>query len=230
MHSLIVRKDGLYYDKKKVDTFIPFLSRPIEVAIGVTFEDFFSYVMKDAEAFTAIFASDLGWFDLTAWQKEWDKEAEEMDKQEGNDYMSYLEVRIDGEIHEDEFYLVKTFHGIGMIEGQKGGYSVSFSGLNKLKKYPFTVNNEFKAYVWETNKELFKKEYPVTVYEVIGAILDDISFYGEPEERDEAITELNRRVDEVKEKLDRGEEVGIPAEEVFERLKEKMKDNGKDEE
>ena len=46
------------------------------------------------------------------------------------------------------------------------------------------------------------KHKKMTIYDVIGAILDDISFYGEPEHREEAQEELKRRAKEVEDVIE----------------------------
>jgi len=79
LEGIIFKKDGTYIQptrtdekEEKVDSLIPYLNKIITIEQGVTFGDFFDYVMQESEQYSIIFHSQLGGFDLTKWTDEWD--------------------------------------------------------------------------------------------------------------------------------------------------------------
>jgi hypothetical protein len=222
--GILVKKDGWYYRdwedgeqlERKIDSFIPFLNEQIEVEDDITFEDFFSQIMNESDLVSVIFASQLGHYDLGNWRKEWAKPF--VNEPDGHTRTKYLEVAwaaewwdhdLDREIEE-----WVAFGGKGEIlmdDTDKWeddmGISFSFTPINELKGYPFKINTEYKLFDWAAyrkNKNARKRDKwfavdgvkRMRVYEVIGGILDDISFYGDPDNRDEKGEELKERCDE----------------------------------
>ena len=211
--------------EKKVDSFIPYLNEEIRVEDDVTFEDFFNHIMDEYKLVTIIFASQLGHFDLGKWRKEWAKPF--VDKPDGHTRTKHLEVAWctelwDESISDDKVREVEEWIGFGgrgeTLDEVTGEWfddmniSFSFSPINEMKNYPFKINTEYKMLDWERykkNKNSDDSDYycvigikKMSVYDVIGGILDDISFYGEPDHRDQKGEELQEKCDELDEILD----------------------------
>jgi len=228
--GILVKIDGWYYRdwedgeqlEKKIDSFIPYLNEHIEVEDDITFEDFFNQVMDEYELVSVVFASQLGHFNLGNWREEWAKPFES--KPDGHTITKHLEVNwatewwdkgMDREVEE-----WIGFGGWGKtLNEQTGewiddmGISFSFCPINEMKNYPFKINIEYKMFDWErykNNRNVRKRDKwfavdgvkRMRVYEVIGGILDDISFYGDPGCRDEKSEELKERCDEMDEILE----------------------------
>lgn len=217
--GILVKKDGIYrrhwyggQHEQKVDSFVPYLDKILQLDEDVTFGDFFDHVMGEAYQHSTIFYSQLGGFALEDWIGEWSR-PDEYDK-DLND-LHYLSVYWIAEIwsHTDKLEDYVDFHAVGAGEYPDTGekvedmnYSVSFTPLNNLKHLPFKIFNEYKIiqHTSGTTKEeyILETKKPMTVYDVIGGILNDVSFYGNPEARQEAGDELNRRAKELDDILD----------------------------
>lgn len=219
MEGIIFKKDGPYLqpittDKKeeKVNSLAPYLSKLILIEPGVTFGEFFDYVMKDAKIYSLIFMSQLGGFDLAKWTDEWNNPDVEDNDLEKLDYIfvSWIaETWFDRNVLED--YV--DFHGQGPGEYPEGekvedmSYSLSFTPINKLKDLEFKIKTDYEVVHHEKGvlpeKILLDMHKKMTIYDVIGGILDDISFYGEPELREEAQKELERRAKDIEDVIDK---------------------------
>jgi hypothetical protein len=218
--GILVKKDGLYYRdwedgeqlERKVDSFIPYLKEAIEAEDDVTFEDFFNHVMDEYKMISIVFASQLGHYDLGKWREEW--ACPFVDKPDGHTKTKHLEVGwatewwdkgMDREVEE-----WVGFGGRGeTLDESTGewiddmGISFSFTPINELKNYPFKINIEYKIFDWEkykADKDVKNRENwfavdgvkRMSVYDVIGGILDDISFYGAPDGRDKESEKLEK--------------------------------------
>jgi len=208
--------------ENKVESFIPYLNEEIRVEDDITFEDFFNHVMDNHEIISVIFASQLGHFDLGKWVDEWKKPF--VDKPDGHTRTKYLQVAwstewwdksINGEYREVEEWV--GFGGRGeTLDEETGdwmddmGISFSFTPINEMKGYPFKIDTEYRMLDWEryqTNKTPDDPDYwycvighkKMTVFDVVGGILDDISFYGDPDRRDETGEEIRKTGDELDE-------------------------------
>ena len=219
MEGIIFKKDGPYIQptrtdekEEKVDSLIPYLNKIITIEQGVTFGDFFDYAMQESEQYSIIFYSQLGGFDLTKWTDEWDNPDTTDNELEE---LTFLEVYWIAEtwFDRDELDDYVGFHGQGPGEypdGQKVDdmlYSVSFTPINKFKDLEFRINNEYKIIHHEKGvlpeKVLLDTHKKMTIYDVIGGILDDISFYGDPENRKEAQNEIEERAKEIEDVIDK---------------------------
>lgn len=239
MDRIIVKKDGLYgkthigydqYEEIKVHSFLPYLNSGIEIEDDVTFEDFFNHIMRQHGKYSQVFASHLGHFKLIEWQDEWNRIAV-MDDHGTSYTMTHLHVQWDANsfLHEGEtkpnIDIHCDFSGVGIDNGKEIGIAVEFTPLNELKPYPLKLNKDFNLYDRFGPKLHVAGICEFTVYDVISCILYEISFAGPPESRDTRIAEINRRAEEV----EKGIAKLIPAEEVFENLRNRI-EGKKDEE
>lgn len=212
--------------EEKIESFIPYLNEEIRVKNDITFEDFFNHVMKEYEIMSVIFASHLGNFNLGKWKNEWEKPF--VNEFDGHTKPKYLEVSWVAELWDEDIYgnhkQVEewiSFGGRGeSLNEETGdwendvGISFSFSPINELKDFPFYINTEYKMFDWKKdkiNRKNNKKSEncycvvgvkPMKLFDVIGGILGDISFYGEPENRNETGEELRQQSDDLEKLLD----------------------------
>ena len=204
--SILLKKSGKIFKennagkKVEVKSFIPYLSEPFYIENGTTFEKFFNIVMNEADAYSTIFASQLGHYPLRSFSKEWKKEY----VKEKNDKMKYLEVRR----ATVELWDIEKIHSFYCQFGGVGGktkYGLDFLQLYKLKKYPLKLSTKLDFIKIITKKKakyddkiIFSTDVYITLYDVIGAILDEITFYGEPATRDVYAKDLISSIDEYK--------------------------------
>jgi len=216
-----LKKDGkIIYSQEfginpmEVSSFLPFIGELMEIEEGTTFETFFNHIMKDKEKYSEFFASQLGHHPLSAFGEEWQRPFE----REDSDEMQYLEIywQVDYDSHDDQSLQEQpALHGIGTSE--KDGplsYSIELTPLNELKAYPLKLNTAYKiedrSLDYKRPKKIFEGNKSFKVYDVIAAVLYEITFYGTPEQRNQQLAELKKRSEEI----DRGEVELIPMEDV----------------
>lgn len=243
--GIVVKKDGLYHYRwfggqniEKVDSLLDHLNKDLYFEDDITFEDFFKYVMNEYERASDIFHSHLGGYPLSLWLDEWKKE-DPIEEENKDQQINYLEVEwvadymeknpefgIDEWICFDGKGLTRDKDAYGDDEWHETGYSFSFTELNKHKHYPFKINTEWKLYNVDSDPKdedswyVFKGKKNMTVYDVVGAILFEISFYGSPEERDKQGVKLKEEIDKIEKDIEDGNVDFIEGEDIDNFLKE----------
>jgi hypothetical protein len=208
--------------KKKVKSLIPYLNKVIQLEEDFTLIDFFNILENDKELINIIFSSQLGHYPLQLYINDIKKEIVK-----GEEQLDFLKVHWScgfeqGECSEfepeNEISIFASFGGWGVWEDNpwtnyevdedgkiRGGFAIEFTPLSELKDLPLKLelDMEFKdenQFIKEENnyKTILKGKRPFTVYEVIGAILYEISFVGDPEKRDDAWKEQLETVEDIK--------------------------------
>lgn len=199
MKKKIIRTNGFEpneekYEEEEVDSLQPFLNEAVELSDDFTLNDLFYFIEKEAGFFNLVFASQLGHFPLNLFIEEYRKPILE---RKDDDEIDYLEVSSCAELWEwGDIDVYLDFHGIG--EKDDIGYAIEFTPLNELKQYLLRINEIFKVYGDNVEQILEGKKY-FTVYEVIGCILNEISFCGVPEQRDEHFKQILNETEEMRE-------------------------------
>ena len=188
----------------KEESLIPYLSDILKIDEGTTFEEFFDPIIQNWAEYEIVFESHLKGFSLEKFYKEWNKPTT---KSTSNDPIKYLEifwhpVEINEEEPNDDAYWCAGFHGWGKWidntgkELCDGGHSIEQTPINLLRKYPFKLNESIDILKVNYTKRIYdnvvlKFNTSLTVYDVIGAILFEISYHGEPSDRDYITSEMN---------------------------------------
>jgi hypothetical protein len=191
-------EDNFNGSKEKVDTIKYYMDCPLNIEDGATFEHLFNQIIVESDLIDIIFKETMGGVSITNFVDEWNKpfitsntlaiehlrlrktlEYLEMDKNKG-----FVDIRID-------------FEGVGKNNGME--YSLEFMSLPEMKKYPIKLDN--KLYVKESlNRKDGEESYiggdcTMTLFEVIGTLLYEITFYGIPKDRDETKQKLIDTID-----------------------------------
>lgn len=191
------------------DTLIKYLSEEIEIEHGVTFEHFFNIIMENYEEYSKVFNCHLGGVSLSEFLQEWQKDP---DKERNNDdgmekiVISWDDITLlkDEQLIEDglDVEWLPSFSGMGKQDGVDVSFGLEFTPINNLKKYPLTLSNDCKVINAVTQKELFKINRVLNVYDVLSAIFYEITYCGTPEMRDASLAELKERVKDIDEQFD----------------------------
>ena len=209
------------YIKKEVGSLWPYLNDRVVLSEDFTLEDLFNHIEKNKEAFDIIFHSVLGHYPLQLWIDEIKKPGSKKD-----DEIEYLEIHRWGEYWDwGNIDLSIGVSGIGKKEDGPS-YGIGFTPLNELKHLPLRLNENFEigeviipsrivlffarllkkisipVGKWDNsfNRTYVKGKAEIMVHELISAILNEISFYGNPEERDGKMVELEKDVEETMKK------------------------------
>jgi hypothetical protein len=100
-----------------------------------------------------------------------------------------------------------------------GGISVSLVPVNRLSRIPLRYDPAL-VFSDEDGAETYRTEIEITLIEFLKAIFFDLTFHGNPEERDETREELDRRFAEIRS----GEVEAIPADVLLEELPKRAED------
>lgn len=188
----------------------------VELGEFVTFSRVFDLIVENSDLFNTIFAKDLGHYAIEQFLEEYNQPVSHIDT--GFD----LEVHIVCQAHnyseyrDLEYYV--AFHGLGILEGDQEAeepypISLSFIALNALKPKYIRINNQVQVYTYSEEGSIDQSpvyESEIRLFDFFAAILDEISFFGDPDSRDKVSDEVLRNADAV----DSGEEGSIPMEEV----------------
>jgi len=204
------------YVKKEVEKLSPYLNEVVKLSDDFTLADLFGYIERELDIFDVIFSSQLGHYPLQLYIDEIKKPGPKED-----DEIDYLEIQRYGERWEwGEIDLFIDFRGVN--EKTDMGYALDFTPVNELKHLPLRLNESFEiieakvppkivrfairmmkkigiplkkwdnpfSYVYVRGKTEF------AVYELIAAVLHEISFAGGPEERDAKFSEIVEDVED----------------------------------
>lgn len=210
------------YVRREVEHLYLYLNERVVLSNDFTFGDLFNYLEKDGETFDLIFSSCLGHHSLQLWFDEINRPGPKKD-----DEIDYLEIRRWGEYWDwGDIDLSIGISGVGKEHDFGINYGIGFTPLNKLKHLSLRLNENFEiggsivplkivlffarllkkigVPVGKWNNPFYrtyvKGKAEFTVYELITAVLYEISFYGSPEKRDGRFDEVEKNVEEAMEK------------------------------
>ena len=178
------------------ESLIPHLVDEIVLEEGVTFGQFFNILLKHHEEYSEFFSSYMGGIPLSDYIKEFNLVDK---KSKGDPDINYVCSRwgttyVFSEDVNRPIYVKKIPEFIGFRNNQtpfgEGGYSLEFTPLNKLKKYPFKlIKNEIIADS-NSGKIIFTLEKDFTVLDVLISIFNEITLMGTPNEKEETYNKL----------------------------------------
>lgn len=237
---------------KELDSLLTVLNTHVILEEGTLFKHLWNYIEKDYETFNVLFTDTLGGYDLQKWidcaKVPYEKSTYDLEKEKTGIGMHKLQCYWNTSVEQDSHSIFDgEFGGHGTHKreiwenGEKTGevvedcdYGVSFSPINALLDYPLELLEEFKIdhlNIYKKRKFSYPKIKPAIntkrdwkVYDVIQAILWEISFMGSPEEQDKKSDEIKEQI----EGIDNGtiettswEELRKDLDEMFEEEKEK---------
>lgn len=246
MHSekLILTKDSklveVFWDKENVEyvkreiTHIPSAyhlhERPCEIEEGTTLKDIFIYMKKNIHFWDVILGN---W--CSDFIEEGLKPFEEEDKNQDTT-TDYLELYWHGEhsTYKDQEELsgmtTMCFHGMGRYnEDCEYGYykkddevalGISFTPVNKIASVEIKINTMMKIYEFCKTDPLLKGTVEPTLFQILYAIIWELSFHGPPAKRDEKAQELA----EISQEITDNPDSAIPFEDFKKGLEEKFED------
>jgi len=183
------------------ESLISYLADDIQFENGVTFGQFFNIILKHHEEYSEFFKSYMGGVPLSDFIGEFNS----LPKKSKEDYaMEYICIRWGTTyVFPDEvnkaIYIRKIaeFNGFEYKQNQfsDGGYALEFTPLNELKRYPLKLIPNHLIADMNSTKTLFTLDREFTVFDVLVAVFNEISFMGNPAERNEAIKKLEERLD-----------------------------------
>lgn len=204
----------------------------VELGELVTFARVFDLIVDNKELFNTIFATELGNYKIEQYLEEYNQAAAFT-----HDHYD-LEVHPVCQVHDDpdypafEYYL--SFHGVGILEGDTKAeepypIGLSFTSLHELKHKYIRINTAVQIYTYSEESSIGQSavyEGEIKLFDFFGAILNEISFFGDPDDRDEISDEITESAGA----MDRGEEEFFSLEEVREHSEKVIKEAEEEEE
>ena len=211
--------------KKKIiePTQLPFyLTEEVEFADDLTFGNFYELIIKNEAIFDIIFHRSIGNAPLKVFIDDFNNTKAEVPED------MFLEVHHVAELFKwkkepVDFYLYTGFHGYGRLKPDPNapkamnagryGIGLGLESIGKYKNYQLKLNKELII----SGKKIIKKgklqgletlvkadKYEFVLFNVIAAVLKELSYYGGPKHREEFVKMLNSKCSEVRESIKDG--------------------------
>ena len=170
----------------------------VEIADGVTFGSFFNLLIKEKKLIDLVFGASLCSVPFVSLIQDFKKKHDLLD-----DGIQYLEIFWYAENNEDELSAYPCIHLIEINkENEKTSFGLDFLPLSELKEYPLKLNKDFEIFAYDkplvSNSIILKTTKKYTFYEIVHAILYELTFYGTPEMRDNTGKSLSEQTNNIK--------------------------------
>jgi len=205
---IIITKDLIYLeyfeDKKKmsleidheVNRITTYMDHIVHIEDGVTVKDIFAHLGKDVEAIDLVFDASLGGYNFDEFLKE------AMLKPVKDDLLAYAVFEHKCNVDTDELEHEIRFAVMGKHPENDVmvPYSVELSAINSYADLKVKIDTKFSITKIEViNDEsielnLFESIKSMTLYEVISALLFEVSYYGTPTMRKKVFDEMKAQV------------------------------------
>ena len=189
-------KTVIKYNDGAFKSLIPYLSYDIELAPDFTLLDMFKLFEQDMTMYDYVFSSHMGGHSLVNFCKSIKRKA----KQDDDIIALVVEWISDISDFDDvkETTIYSSFSGLGTYDDNETeivSYSLGLRKLSTLSNKTITINKTTKFIEYNSEiglKELLVTEIPMTVYDFLNGILQEITFYGDIEDRKKVIKKINR--------------------------------------
>jgi hypothetical protein len=215
------------YEITEIHSLAGHLQSILKIEDNFFFRDFWNLILLDADFYEKVFAGSLGHFPLMHWIEDAQRKVENPDNS-----LIRVEVYHDIDIHDYKHFKGRKngkskntlpdrvmnatvgFHGIGPHTCEQTGFftpeqnwAIEFTPICQYMDIPLRLDEKVKidfAGFFGKNrpKPIDAGTKDFTVYDVLEAILNEITFCGPPDDRDEKLADLNGRVEDLKEELD----------------------------
>jgi len=163
-------------NKKTDQTLSGILQFPLTIE-QTTFGQFFALVAKEKDLYNQIFKSAMYGFTMDSFIKECELPAKKVED------LDFVEVYWSSDYEDGELSTEPCFHGYGswhLSDGpEKGGIAIEFTPLNEYKDAELRLDVNDKVLSMKSLEPLLKGTRKFTVYDVIYAILYEITWAGD---------------------------------------------------
>lgn len=170
------KTEGYVEEKKTEQVFSNILQFQITIE-ETSFGQFFEILAKEKDLYNKIFESAMYGFTMDSFVKECEQPAKECKD------LDYVEVCWRSEYDDGELTTKPCFHGYGdwHLNGdpEKGGIAIEFTPLNEYKNCELRLDTNDKVLSMKSAEPLLKGTRSFMVYDVIWAILFEITWAGD---------------------------------------------------
>lgn len=155
---------------------------------NITFERFFKLILKNSNIFDIVFYRSLGGLSVNAFEKDLNS------NQSLNDInIHHLVVSWAADLYDQDFAFYTDFSG-APDNPMEISYSLEFTSLSAYKHLQLIISTDFVLYGKNPSVEILKGKKNMTLYDAISAILYEISFFGDPNDRDDSANNLHEQI------------------------------------
>lgn len=221
MNSILLTDHAAFVEHnkkiKEISSLLPYLNSPIKIGPNVIFNDVWQLIENDIDIYNTIFREALGHFSLKMYSEQFKKPSDayaNRDVDNGPDRLeAYFDIDLETWKGENTLSFIPSFHGMGpqkISDGDTvefGGWSLTFTPINDYKGYPISLKETVNLYHRDMDNTSKSKEIlsnvniAWTVYDLLHAILDEVSWCGTPEEQMRKLAELEQTAQKVKDSL-----------------------------
>ena len=191
----------------KID-FSLYLFEDIEIEEDVILEDIFKFIKCDKDNLEKIFSKSLGHYSLSSFINEIDKKYTPFIDCGKEVKFDCIEIRFYCDYDDyDKKIMLSRFSDVSCIkEEDKEPFGMDWTPLYKIKYLPVRLNKKFIIEKLSPKKdEIFVDAYhEIQLHEFFDALFNEISFYGEPEDRNRFKEKIVGEVEEIRSKIDKG--------------------------
>lgn len=197
------------------ESLIRYLSDDIQFENGVTFGQFFNIILKHHEEYSEFFSSYLNDVALSDFIGEFNSPSTRTKEEQVMDYVcihwgtTYV---FPDEVNK-AIYIKKIaeFNGFEYKQNtfSDGGYALEYTPINELKKYPFKLIPNHIIADMNSTKTLFTLDRDFTVFEVLVSVFNEITFMGNPTEREDALQKLKTQLDKSVKNIKEGKSISL---------------------
>ena len=191
-------EDNFSGSVEKIDTLKYYLDYQLKIDDGATFGQLFDYIMNDSDTLDVIFGETMGGNSLEIFREEWSNEKINIKKED----LGIEHIRIRKTIEYFEVDSTKGFSDIridfdGVNKETGVVYSLEFMSIPEMRNIPVIVDNNLHV---ENNTNGTDIDYPnsecvITLFDILGSILHEITFYGGPIQRDQTKQKIIDNID-----------------------------------
>lgn len=239
---ILLEKDKIkyyeFYEQDCLNNFIDvtsdsglvnWLTEEVEFVADFTFHDFFKHLLREKDVLNKVFFSSLKGYKIEDYKDDIEKP-----KVYDKDFvLSGVQVGWRVEIRKDECDIACGFHGVGSGEyadrenAIETAYGMSMTPLSEYADKPFKLNRNFiiEDYQNKVVDKILKSKRTFTLFDVIHAVLYEITWDGNPQERDIRSKELDERIKKSEKDIAEGNCYSM--EEVMERIESRLSKKNK---
>lgn len=205
---ITISNEGIFNDNNEriPETEIPFLlPEYTKFSDDLKFYSFFNLLLENQPFIDKVFRKNLGEYSLLDFSTDYNKPSDV--KKTFTLRVGWVSILYpDGDL-----ILVPEFDGYEKINDEVQSISIEFVPLCQLRMLNLTQAMSVKI-LDPDNPVLNGKEKIIiqafkgfTLFEIIQAVLNEVSYHGTPDERDESLNNLNAEFDEITNKIKSGE-------------------------
>lgn len=203
----------------------------VEFEGKVTFERIFDLIIENKDLYNLVFHSQMGGYAIEAFIDDYNGA-----EKEGPGELEFLEIYFSGDhttYNDDstDIHYNASFHGWGKWSEEytpgshHGPIGIGFSSIADYRKLELKLAEEAEFGIApkivndKRDYISYKGKTAYTWYDIVGAILYEISWYGTPDKRNQSKDELKVRADEAKKAIESGDMSKFhPIDELFDDL------------